>query len=60
MSDRKITAEAKADIQHIREELMLTVREVAQALAKRGGGSVLTDVAADLTKEAAMLRRLAS
>lgn len=52
--------ETKADIEHIRRELMLTVREVAQALAKRGRSpEVLRDVAGDLLREAAELRRLA-
>ncbi|MDY0873105.1 hypothetical protein [Dongia rigui] len=60
MAANLTTAEVKADIEHVRAELVQTIHEVAKALAKRGGGEVLSAVAADLTKEAAALRRLAS
>jgi hypothetical protein len=61
MSNVKMSAETKADIQHVREELMLTVREVATALSKRRGGvPVLLEVAGDLEQEAKRFRKIAS
>jgi hypothetical protein len=59
MTDKLTTTEAKADIEHVRAELVLTIHEVAKALAQRGGSlEVLGLVADDLTSEAGRLRRL--
>jgi hypothetical protein len=59
MADKLTSAEAKADIEHVRAELVLTIHEVAKALANRGGSlDVLGKVADDLTMEAGRLRRL--
>jgi hypothetical protein len=61
MTNKLTAAETKADIEHVRAELVLTVHEIAKALAKRGGSlDVLGKVADDLTIEAARLRRLSA
>ncbi|MBI2254734.1 MAG: hypothetical protein HYU58_08960 [Proteobacteria bacterium] len=56
-----MTDEQKTEIAHIRQELTLTNREVALALAKRAGSlEILAAVADDLIAEASRLRRLST
>jgi hypothetical protein len=59
MSNNTETPES-VDIRHVRQELTLTNHEVAIALAKRAGLPVLAAIADDLTREASLLRAMAT
>ncbi len=58
MSNSQLTTAQSDDIRHVRAELTLTAHEVAIALAKRAGLTVLADVADDLTAEAGRPRMM--